>query len=204
MRRMPYLISLFLPLLLGLAPSEAAALEPRAWFLEQGYVPPAGDRIVACHGYGCARRTALAVDAPLLGRASALLRAGRGSPAQERRALGEVVRLYTSYLAGRLGSPPDAPRSPPSLSGVGGQMDCVDETANTTSLLLVLQDRGLLAYHEVERPVSRGLFIDGRYPHTTAVIAEKGNRLEWAVDPWAMAPGERPDILPLSRWRQDS
>ncbi|AWM86075.1 hypothetical protein [Microvirga sp. 17 mud 1-3] len=204
MKRMPHLISVFLPFLLAMAPTSGKAEEPRAWFLEQGYAPPAGDRIVACHGYGCVRRAALALDTPLIGRASALLRAGRGSPAQERKALEEVVRLYTSYLARQLGSPPDMPRSPPSMSGVGGQMDCVDETANTTSLLLVLQDHGLLAYHEVERPASRGLFIDGRYPHTTAVITEKGNRLEWAVDPWARAPGEKPEILPLSRWRQDS
>jgi hypothetical protein len=83
-------------------------------------------------------------------------------------------------------------------------MDCVDETTNTTSLLLVLQDQGWLAHHRVERPQSRGLFIDGRYPHVTAIIAEKRTGREWAVDPWTRAPGQRPDILPLDRWRQES
>jgi hypothetical protein len=83
-------------------------------------------------------------------------------------------------------------------------MDCIDEATNTTSLLLVLQDRGLLAYHSVERPQSRGLFIDGRYPHTTAVIVEKRTGSAWAIDPWPRAPGQQPDILPLERWRQVS
>ncbi|QFU17387.1 hypothetical protein [Microvirga thermotolerans] len=203
MRRTPYLISSLLPFLLAMA-TAAAAQEPRSWFVEQGYVPPAGGRIVACHGYGCMRRTVLPLEEALLRQAGAIMRTGRSSPAAERQALGEVVKLYTSYLARRFGSVPDAPRSPPSLSGVSGQMDCVDEAANTTSLLLVLQDQGLLVHHEVERPQSRGVFIDGRYPHTTAIIAEKRSHAEWAVDPWAKAPGERPDILPLERWRQDS
>jgi hypothetical protein len=83
-------------------------------------------------------------------------------------------------------------------------MDCIDETANTTSLLLVLQEKGLLFHHQVERPQSRGLFIDGRYPHVTAIIVEKGSGREWAVDPWTKAPGQLPDILPLIEWRQDS
>lgn len=205
MKWTPSLISAFLLLIPALCPGAAAAAqEPQSWFLEQGYVPPANDRIVACHGYGCARRTALAVDSSLIRRASAILASGSLTPETERRALREVVKLYTSYLANQIGSTPDRPKSPPSLAGQTGQMDCVDETANTTSLLLILQTRGLLVHHEVERPQSRGIFIDGRYPHTTAVIAEKGNHREWAVDPWAKAPGESPDILPLAQWRQDS
>jgi hypothetical protein len=90
------------------------------------------------------------------------------------------------------------------MSGVQGQMDCLDETANTTSLLLVLQEQGLLIHHTVQGPESRGFFLDGRYPHFTAIIAEKRTGSEWAVDPWAKAPGQRPDILPLAQWRQDS
>jgi hypothetical protein len=90
------------------------------------------------------------------------------------------------------------------MSGQHGQMDCLDETANTTSLLVELDRQGLLAYHQVARPQSRGIFFDGRYPHFTAVIAEVKSGIEWAVDPWRHAPGQKPDILPLSQWRQDS
>ncbi len=147
---------------------------------------------------------ALAVDGAWLRRAGAILRSGRISPAAERRALGEVVRAYTAYLASSFGGAPDSPGSPPGLSGRHGQMDCVDEAANTTSLLLVLQDQGLLAHHQVGRPQSRGFFFDGRYPHTTAVMADRRTGQEWAVDPWKKAPGRIPDIVPLSHWRQDS
>jgi hypothetical protein len=201
----PLLAAILLPIVAATAPHAArAAPSPEDWFAEQGYVAPAGTRIIACHGYGCARRVALSVDEAWLAHAGALLKAGRASPEAERRALREVIRGYTAYLAASFGAPPDAPRSPPQMSGEPGQMDCLDETANTTSLLLVLQGHGLLAYHEVERPESRGWFLDGRYPHFTAIIAEKQTGREWAVDPWAKPPGQYPEILPLSEWRQDS
>jgi len=202
MKATPLLISAVISVL---APSVAAA-SPGVlrWFASQGYVEPEGTRIVACHGYGCSRRQALSVDGDWLSRASTFLKAGRTSPKAEREALARVVSTYTAYLAASLGGTPDIPGSPARMSGVHGQMDCLDETANTTSLLLVLQERGLLIYHKVEPPESRGFFLDGRYPHFSAVIREKVNGREWAVDPWRKAPGQKPEILPLVEWRQDS
>ncbi|WP_243374018.1 hypothetical protein [Microvirga solisilvae] len=203
MKAIPVLISAFFTLM-SLPSPVSASQEALRWFQSQGYVGPAGTRIIACHGYGCVRRQAISVDGSWLSRASALLRAGSASPEAERQALAQVVSAYTAYLASSIGGRPDVPGSPAGMSGVQGQMDCLDETANTTSLLLVLQDQGLLSYHEVEPPESRGFFLDGRYPHFSAVIAEKKSGREWAVDPWRRAPGQRPEILPLTQWRQDS
>lgn len=202
MKPTPLLFSIILPLM---AFSHADASQgPEGWFQERGYVAPAGTQIIACHGYGCVRRKAISVDDAWLSRAGSLLKAAGGSPEAERRALGQVVGTYTAYVSASLGGRPDIPGSPAQMSNIHGQMDCLDETANTTSLLLVLQDRGLLNHHRVEPPVSRGFFLDGRYPHFTATIAEKRTGSEWAIDPWKRAPGQRPEILPLNQWRQDS
>lgn len=203
MKAMPLFISAILSALSLPSPAHAsqAALD---WFQSRGYVGPEGTRIIACHGYGCSRRNVISVDGALLSRANALLKAGRASPAAERQALAQVISTYTAYLATSIGGRPDIPGSPVQMSGVPGQMDCLDETANTTSLLLVLQEQGLLTYHEVESPISRGFFLDGRYPHFTAIISEKMSGQEWAVDPWRRAPGQKPEILPLVQWRQDS
>lgn len=198
---LPLISAAFLLVLSSPAPASQAALR---WFKTQGYVGPQDTRIIACHGYGCARRQVVSVDGAWLSRASALLKAGRASPAAERSALAQVVSSYTAYLATSIGGRPDIPGSPARMSGVHGQMDCLDETANTTSLLLVLEEKGLLSHHQVEQPESRGFFLDGRYPHYSAVITEKGSGQEWAVDPWRRAPGQRPEILPLNQWRQNS
>jgi hypothetical protein len=189
--------------LLGPAQGFAAGATARQWFAEQGYVAPNAGRIIACHGYGCSRRLSVDIDGNVIPRAAALLKSTASAEA-ERQALGEIVRAYTAQLARELGGAPDRPGSPFQMSGQHGQMDCLDETANTTSLLVELDRQGLLAYHQVARPQSRGIFFDGRYPHFTAVIAEVKSGIEWAVDPWRHAPGQKPDILPLSQWRQDS
>lgn len=185
------------------SPSVAAGESARRWFTEQGYAPPSGGRVFACHGYGCSRRLPVMLDGNIIPRAAALLGSTESAEA-ERRAIGEVVRIYTAQLARELGGAPDRPGSPYEMSGQHGQMDCLDETANTTSLLVELDNQGLLRHHRVESPQSRGFFLDGRYPHFTAVIAEKKSGGAWAVDPWRYAPGKTPDILPLAKWRQDS
>jgi hypothetical protein len=191
----------FVGLLAAASAAKAAPADGAGWLLSQGYAPPTQGAIVACHGYGCARRTSVAVDGPWFARAAALLRGNHGSAAAERRAIAEVVRVYTAELASEIGGKRDLPRSPPSMSNVVGQMDCLDVTANVTSLFVVLERRGLLDKHHVESPQSRGVFFDGRWPHYTAVLsASDGSR--WAVDPWAKSPGERPDVMPLERWVQ--
>jgi len=197
---------LILPFLLGLLsapPALSDTADARAWMTGVGYVPPSNGRMVICHGYGCTRRMAVSVDPAWLTAAGATMRNGRASPAAERKALGTVIRSYTARLPKQLGGSPDAPKSPPSLSGTHGQMDCLDVSANTTSLLLVLKERGLVVHHDVEEPSSRGLLLDGRYPHTSAVVSEIGSGTAWAVDPWSREPGGNPDIIPLAQWKQE-
>jgi hypothetical protein len=185
-------------------PPAAAANPARAWLDRQGYAPPTSREIVACHGYGCSRRTAIPVHSDWLRRAAAILDAGRMSARAERDALRAVVRIYTSALASAFGGRRDVPRSPPSLSGTQGQMDCLDTTANTISLLLVLEEAGAFSHHQIAPPQSRGIFLDGRYPHFTAAIREKAGGQLWAVDPWTRAPGQEPEILPLQQWQEAS
>ena len=81
-----------------------------------------------------------------------------------------------------------------------GQMDCIDESTNTDTLLRYLAERGLLKYHKVERKASRGNFIDGRYPHFTAVVSDPAG-VKWVVDSWYAPTGGAPDIFPYSQWK---
>jgi hypothetical protein len=84
------------------------------------------------------------------------------------------------------------------------QMDCIDLTANITELLIALDRHKLLRYHRVGEPASRGLFIDGKQPHTTPVIVEIATGTEWSVDSWTKAYGQIPDIMTVSDWKSRS
>src|SRR3712207_6221021 len=89
------------------APAVSATADARAWMTGAGYAPPTSDLIVACHGYGCTRREALAIDPAWFARISVVMRAGRTSPAAERKALATAIRLYTASISRQLGGEPD-------------------------------------------------------------------------------------------------
>ncbi len=81
----------------------------------------------------------------------------------------------------------------------GYQMDCIDESSNTTTYLTLMQKDNLLKWHQVQSTKTRGFFIFGM-PHTTAVIKENQSNKIWAVDSWFRDNGVEPDILPISQW----
>jgi hypothetical protein len=88
------------------------------------------------------------------------------------------------------------------LAGVfskGNQMDCIDESSNTTTYLALMQRDNLLKWHQVQPTKTRGFFIFGM-PHTTAVIKENRSDRKWAVDSWFYDNGVEPEILPISKW----
>ena len=162
-----------------------------------GYAAPARLRI--CHGYGCEFRASLDLGARDGARFRAIMAPGKASPAAERKAISRAVR-YFEDRAYQVTGVRDLPKAKLGASRIRGQMDCIDEATNTHALLAYLAKRGLLRHHKVERNASRGNFIDGRYPHWTAVIRDPAG-VTWAVDSWYAPMGGAPDIIPMSEWK---
>jgi hypothetical protein len=81
----------------------------------------------------------------------------------------------------------------------GYQMDCIDESSNTTTYLALMQRDNLLKWHTVQPTKTRGFFIFGM-PHTTAVIKENQSGEVWAVDSWFHDNGVEPEVLPIAIW----
>jgi hypothetical protein len=154
-------------------------------------------RIFVCHGFDCSYKTRLDLGASDHKRFAAMFAKSR-SPAAERAAVSKAVQYFEKRAETVVGVS-DLPKSDFTQSRVKGQMDCIDESTNTRSLLLYLDKQGLLKHHAVESNRSRGLFLDGRYPHSTAVLRETGGR-RWAIDSWYEPMGGPPDVRPLDEW----
>lgn len=159
------------------------------------------DRIRVCHGFDCYFQNTVTVSPADRARFASIMAAGAGSPEAERDAISRAIMLFEDMATATIGIA-DGARSSFRQSGRKGQMDCIDESTNSRSLLLFLNANGWLQHHEVLRNVSRGAFIDARYPHSTAVVREKASGRKWAVDSWYEAAGDAPDIVPLEKWRQ--
>lgn len=158
-------------------------------------------RIYVCHGFDCSFKTRYNVTAEDLNRFAAIMADGVSSPEAERKAIARADMFYEERAALAIGYR-DEPKSSIGQSREKGQMDCIDESTNTHSLLMFLENNGWLKHHDVLSNVSRGLFVDGRYPHSTAVIRERATGVKWAVDSWFGATGQTPDIVLLNEWRK--
>jgi hypothetical protein len=179
----------------------AAGSEAGGAFLEKLSLSAApSTTLVVCHGFGCAYRNQLVLTPARIAYLRGALAAAHSAKA-ERKILGSVVAWFdreggrAAGTVGRIARAGAATKSGPT------QMDCIDLTANITELLLVLDRNKYLKFHHVGDPVSRGLLIDGKQPHTTPVIIETAGGTPWSVDSWTKAYGERPDIMTISEWK---
>ncbi len=164
-------------------------------------LPFAGGSISICSGYGCVYRDGFSPSAAERNRLRAIMNGGAASAAAERRAVGRAIADMETIARRHARFAADEPLSLQRNSGVRGQMDCYDESLNTRTYLRWLAGEGLLTHHTVlGRIGQRGLILDGRYPHKTALIREKGGTV-WAVDSWRGRSGQPPEIMPLDRWQ---
>jgi hypothetical protein len=159
---------------------------------------PRISKIYVCSGFDCAYKTAYPISEEDREKFVEIMEAGSQSPAAEREAVRRADSFYENRASTYIGAR-DKAKSDFTQSREKGQMDCIDESTNTRSLLLFLEENGLLKYHRVERNVSRGIFLDGRYPHSTAVLTDPSGK-KWAVDSWYEPTGGLPDVMPLSDW----
>lgn len=177
--------------------------EPSMWYAANQAVPPTATKVIVCHGFGCARRTSVTLTKSNLRTLQTILARGRSSPAAERKAIRQAIAALEKAVAPTVGSENDIGGLDLWNAGVAGQMDCIDEATNTTSYLLLAEKHGFLVHHSVGRPVARGFFLDGRYPHATAVIREKDTGNAYAVDSWRRPNGEPPIVMPLPVWFEE-
>lgn len=158
-------------------------------------------RPVVCHGFGCAFQT------PIFLRPTDIAQIRKTfsrveDAVDERRAIASLHAWFERRVAPETGTAKAKARAGLGSAGDRSQFDCLDKTTNTIGLLSIVAQMGLLRYHAIDTPVSRGGL--GGLPHTTAVMKENGNGQKWAVDGWTHNNGEYPDIMRLERWRSES
>ena len=158
---------------------------------------PTINRVVICHGFACKFRTVIAFG-PKDHAELRKIMAKVTSPEAERVAVARAVAWYERRVAPEAGTAGAKARS--TESGDPSQIDCVESSLNTTSVLLMLQGLGLLRYHRVEPYVSRMLFDFAHFVHSTAVLTDLKTDQKWAVDTWVRNSGELPDVRPLADW----
>ena len=193
-----------LTVLAVVTPLRAAGGDGGAAFLEKLSLNSSPTSVlIVCHGFGCAYRNSFVLTPARVTMLKSMLGAAK-SAKDERKVLAKAVAWFdreggrTAGTVGRIARASATTKSGPT------QMDCIDLTANITELLIVLDRNKMLKFHHVGEPVSRGLFVDGKQPHTTPVIVEIATGTAWSVDSWTKAYGQSPDIMTITEWKSKS
>jgi hypothetical protein len=169
--------------------------------LERMSLPvPNASRPIVCHGFGCQYQTPIQFRPSDLAQLRRLL--GTAEDAiDERRGIAAAMAWFEKRVAAEAGTATAKARAGLGHAGDPSQFDCLDKTSNTIGLLLVVSQMGLLRYHVIDTPESRGVI--GGLPHTSAVVRERANGQKWVVDGWTHNNGEYPDIMRLEKWRSE-
>lgn len=165
---------------------------------------PHFNTVYVCHSYGCRMQTPFRFTDDDIQQIKIIMDKTRkaDTPAEERRAVAYAIGWMETRTGDVIGTKADRPGMDFLASGDPTQQDCVDESTNTTSYLLILERNGFLRHHTVGTPFAKENYLRGvsGWTHWTAVIKENGNGQKWAVDSWIYANGENPAIVEAEKW----
>jgi hypothetical protein len=152
-----------------------------------------------CYSHGCDKSAQVQLSAEQWERVRAVFAQRPSNAAEEREYLARAIGVLESIVGPLTGTDVDIGGS---FQGMfrNYQMDCDDESVNTLMYLTMMENDGLITYHDIYRPTSRGFVIMG-WPHTTTVLRDKQTRKKFAIDSWFGDNGQPAYVVPLKKWK---
>lgn len=152
-----------------------------------------------CRGFGCSYRVQTGFTQTEWKRVVASMKTKPAkNAAEERTKIAETIALMERIIGPKTGADADIAESS-MTSKTPYQLDCIDETTNTTHYLQFLEEEGLLKFYKPGLPIHRGYFING-WPHNTATIRDRATNAQYAVDSYFHESGVKADIMPRDIW----
>ena len=194
--------SMFVCLLLSAIPLSASGLDihggPTLSIIEN----PVPSRFSVCFQHTCAEVAHVSLNQKQWQHIRDIFNTPESSASakEERQRIADAISYLEIEVGKQIDSLDDRGGNLEGFVAEGNQLDCVDESTNSTTYLTMMQDDGLLKFHDVSKKATRGFMIFG-WPHTTAVIREKSSGQKWVVDSWFFDNGEKPTIAKIDKWR---
>lgn len=156
-----------------------------------------------CHSYGCDKKAQISFSAEDWQQIETIFTPAPQSSEEERRAISHGISTFEVLVGEKAGTANDKGGTFRRMMAGGTQLDCVDESLNSTIYLTLLERKGLLKYHNVGAPAVRLPIIHaGRWPHQTATIIDKETKIHYAADSWFHDNGFPAEIVTLKKWKK--
>jgi hypothetical protein len=195
-------LGVLLAVLFGTPAAKAAEISAAIAYLYSSVsiYPPSANAMTVCYGFVCRRREILDFTAGDRSALTQIMAAGRASAVAERAAVQKAVVWFDRRMGPILGTSKRVAKADFRYFDDKHNYDCWDTTRNTTSLLLVLQEWGLLKHHAIGDPRYRGNTLVLQTPHNTAVLVDRATKVEWVVDLWPRGYLQPPDVMTVQKW----
>ena len=171
---------------------------PEAFLRLHGTTPFSTQHFTVCSFFDCEETTSVRLSNADWMQIDNIFSPRANDSKEERKRIARAVAQFEKMVAVKAGTGDDQPRQQGGFRGTR-QLDCVAETTNTTTYLILLQERGLLQWHAPRYPQHRGL-MRGQFPHNTAIVEDLETGEQYAVDTYFHANGIPPVIVPVSEW----
>lgn len=172
----------------------------RFYYAKKNLALPSNNTFVHCRNYGCQTKQTIELSIKQQKEIKALFTPAPDTAKKEREQIALAIGLIERITGDITGSAKDKGGTFKTMGT--GQLDCIDESTNTTSALLLLSNNNLLQFHTIVPPTTRlPILGGGPWAHQTAVIQESATQAKYAVDSWFKDNGYPADIVLLSLWK---
>jgi hypothetical protein len=171
---------------------------PEAYLSKYNVTNPHPARFPVCIDYGCFESKTVSLTGQDWAEVRKIFDPPPTNAEAERARVAKAVAMLETIVGPQANTSGDRGRNPFVLSGLP-QLDCISETVNTTTYLFMMQEDGLITWHELRYPQHRG-FTNLLWPHNTAVLVDRTTGSAFAVDSWFFDNGQPPEVLLLDAW----
>lgn len=193
---LPLLLLLTTPTWADTAPYQELALE----FGLPDKIQPSG--FAVCAEHGCDKLVSVSLSHDEWQQVQDVFKPAAQNAPEERAQIARAIGLFERLVGPKADSAHDKAGDFNGILAPGSQLDCIDESTNSTTYLTLLEQAGLLRWHQLHDVISRGYLIFGGWPHFTPVIETlDGKKEHWVVDSWFRDNGVDADILEVRRWK---
>ncbi|MEA3291455.1 MAG: hypothetical protein U9Q71_04000 [Pseudomonadota bacterium] len=160
--------------------------------------PAAGiDEIPVCYDFGCKIKEEVAINPDDWQSVADWFAKPAATPEEERKQIKKAVGWMEVVIGRYTPTHRDVAGDLPPGTNFPGQLDCIDESLNTTTYLQLFERNGLLRWHRVVERARRAAMFD---QHFSGQIEEKQTGKRYIVDSWFQANGYLPYVQKLEEW----
>jgi len=153
--------------------------------------------IPVCYNFGCNVQTRVSISAREWGEVSGWFYPPAKTAEQERKQIRQAIGWMEAVIGHHTPTYRDKAKDLPEGAEFPGQLDCIDESMNTTVYLRLFQQAGLLRWHKVVRRAYRRAIFD---QHWSGQIMEFKTGQRFVVDSWFEDNGMLPYIAASNVW----